>query len=273
MCMQKLTDITPEGFYSHNTDEEHSARVMGDEVYINRLRLNNGLPPIDGLDVFDYAFNNDGYVILHKNLGPEEPEGALPELSGYVLARRKNSQYGYSYAIDDLLVDESHRGHGLGKFLVGKLASKGSYVMRTAAMTYPSMVTIDPEKLSENTYGWFLSRGFRNNGLELGLELPGTVFHDVPSEDFKRFEAKMPLEWSGSIEEVSIDGEESKIHVYRDATHVGCVQQVPIDYEEGDETKPEGMKFRVMPDDGPEFDGYYSYEFFAIVDLLEQRVS
>lgn len=254
--MQKLTDVTPNGFYSHNTGGEHCARVMGDEHHINNLRVLNGLTPIEELDIMNYALHNDGYVMLHRLL--DDGLGAEPELSGYVLATKGNEGSGYTFVIDDILVNEPLRRQSLGSFLIGKLATKG-FFPKASSVLYPEGINVPTEKVSNETVEWFLSRGFKQTDESLALRLPGNIIYSVKQDDLRSLIQRMPNGWNGAIEEIPADGESSTIHVYRDATHVGNVQQIP------DEDQ---MLFRVSHDGESSFEGSYTWEFFAIVSLL-----
>lgn len=264
--MQRLLDTAPEGYYSHNTGGEHAARVMGDEHQVNALRVKHGLEPHPDLSIFDYAFTNEGYVMSHE-ITPDG-NGAKPELAGYVLARRTSEKYGYYYNLDDLLVDESLRGNGLGKFLLGKLATKGEWGVNMTVY-HPNSLRVATDGLAEPTREWLLSRAFHESDGELRLALPGTIMDYVPEKDLAGLIEKMPDDWTGCIG-VSPEDEDSagEMRVYQASEYIGSItRHGGYRYLNGYNSVLM-VGYRLQTAHEEQVDGEFSSQFFAAVALL-----
>lgn len=266
-------DVVPNGYYNHNTGGEHADKIMSDELYVNQLRLKHGLPSSD-IPPIDYALDHDGYVMLHQLL-PNDPGGANPELAGYVLARKvEQDDSGYSFEVDDLLVDQEQRGLGLGSFLLGKLATQGMWSMRRNSFYYPKSLLVPSGELDAQTSSWLEAKGFAPDGNRLRLQLAGVLMLSVPESVVNRLESTMPTIWNGAIQ-IEPKGEDvpPRTNVYRQGKFVGHITPAPYPatYEAVNDRGQYLCKFSLHPVDAEPSQGLYSSDTFAIIDLLQQQ--
>jgi len=264
---QRLVDVPPVGYYTHNTGGEHTTRVIGDEHYLNRLRLRNNLPSTNAVPV-EYARDHDGYVMIHSKDGQDS------EMCGYVLARQQaTTPFNFGFLVDEVLVDSPYRNRGIGKFLMGKLATKGMYAVDGYSINYPDSLVVPDKLMDTQTAEWFLSRGFSDDGNSLKLLLPGCNYMHIPCDQAEEFISRMPAEWNGVIEIFPIDEESSgETHVFREGTLIGRILPVGElpDYEVigGHEVYMKKYQLITNNEVGPV--AAYSDTFFAVIDLLNR---
>lgn len=215
---QLLSDqLNWDTYYSHNTSGEHTNRVYGHELGINKLRKRTGAEAIDRLDISEYAFDG-GYEFV------ADSEGIL---RAYVLAKR---QPGGNYAIDDLRVDPQSQGKGLGRFVLGKLSTQSEY-SRYGSMNGASCLVVSPtmENSSPILMEWLGSRGFHKTDTSNtpALLLPGQVIFNVSIDDLGQAKEKMPPNWDGCLEIIDDRHENGGwTEVFRNGSLIGTITQL-----------------------------------------------
>lgn len=256
-------------YYSHNTGDEHANRISGHELDINYLRERSGLKAKDDLSAFDYALDHDGYVFVTDNKGI---------LRAYILAR--NNREEGTYIIDDLTVDPEYRNRGLGKFVLGKLASKMQLAMNNKTMFGAQRIAMGQHLVDHapDLASWLDSRGFSQTD-ELPtptMLLPGQMVSGVPADHLAEAKEPMPENWNGSLGVYDSDNNDSWSEVFRNGNPVGTIA---LSRDEKIKSTEDEFGFQIWHRYNFEFTsglretGIFTNELFATIAMLNHTTA
>ena len=257
--MQQLLDnqLDWDTYYSHNTGGEHANRVIGHESSINKLRERSGLVPIENLDIFKFAYN-DGYVFVSNNEG---------KLIAYLIAL--NDCNG-TYTIEYLVVDSDYSGIGLGKFVLGTLASKSRFIPPSSILGAHT-VTVAQEITNEAPLlkDWFISRGFSiaDSNENPSLKLPGQNIINILVNQIEMVKQKMPPNWNGTLNIVDSNHQYGGwIEVFRNGNPVGKLTKKTYDIPATRLWPWQQYEFEF--ESGQRDNGLFTTDTFAAIALL-----
>lgn len=120
MSVQLTTNLS-EGFWHHNSGQEHAQKHFGDIAGINKLRLGRGLPAIPEDEFYDLMYD-DGVVTVREDGGTKSGVG---DVVGYFVGKRDKK----SIDCIDFYVKDVYRGKAVGGFVLGKVITSREFTV------------------------------------------------------------------------------------------------------------------------------------------------